>query len=76
MLSSDDLLVQNADAATADELFDVVDEEAICGDHNAVRFENSTEFAGLFQVEEDFSLSGCTEENGVEFFEQCGVGIV
>ncbi len=39
-------------------------------------FEDGAELAGLFEVEEDFAFAGGVEEDGVDFFEERGVGVV
>ena len=62
-------LVEDANAAAAYELFDIVDEETVCGDQDVVRFENCAELTGLFEVEQDFAFAGCPKEDGVKFFE-------
>ena len=62
-------LVQHANAATAHELFDVVDEEAVGGDHHVVGFEDAAELAGFFEIEQDLAFSGCPEEESVQFFQ-------
>jgi hypothetical protein len=54
----------------------VVDEEAVCGDRDVVGFEDRAELARLFEVEEDFAFAGGVDEDGVDFFEECGVGVV
>src|SRR5258707_7200815 len=59
-------LVQHANATAPDELFDVVDEEAVCSDRHVVRFEDGAEFTGFFEVEQHFSLAGCVEQDGVD----------
>jgi hypothetical protein len=41
-----------------------------------VGLEDRAEFAGLFEVEEQLALAGGAEQDGVEFFEQSGVGVV
>ena len=69
-------LVDDADSAAAYEFFDAVDEEAVGGDEHVVRLQHGAELAGLFEVEQQLALAGCAEEDGVEFFEQRGVGIV
>src|ERR1700730_12174318 len=69
-------LVQHANAATADELFDVVDEEAICGDGDVVRFQYGAELAGFFEIKQNFSFTRCVEQDGVDLFEQGDVGVV
>ena len=44
-------LVEYPYPATPDELFDVVDEEAVGGDGDVVRLQNGAELAGLFEIE-------------------------
>src|SRR5882757_534807 len=68
-------LVEDAHAAAPYEFFDVVDEEAVCGDRHVVRFEDGAELAGLFEVEKDFSFAWCVEQDSVNLFEQRGVGV-
>ncbi len=69
-------LLQHANSATAYEFFDVVYKEAVCGDHHVVWFENGAELAGLFEVEKNFTFAGRVEQDGVNLFEQSGVGVV
>jgi len=69
-------LVEDANAAAAYQLFDVVDEEAVRGDHHVMWFEDGAELAGLFEVEQDFSFARCVEQDGVDLFEQRCVGVV
>src|SRR5260370_5893328 len=52
-----DALFQHANSAAAYELLDVVDEEAVGGDHDVVGFENGAELAGLFEVEHEFAFA-------------------
>jgi hypothetical protein len=43
-------LVRHTNAATAYEFFDVVDEEAVCGDRDIVGFEDSAELSGVSEA--------------------------
>ncbi len=48
-------LVDDADAALTDELLHLIDEEAVCGDHDTGVVENGAELAALFEVERVFA---------------------
>ena len=69
-------LVDNTDSASAYELFDAVDEEAVGGYHDVLRFEDGAELAGLFEVEQELTVAGCAKQDGVNFLEESGVGVV
>ncbi len=43
---------------------------------DVVGFEDGAEFAGLFEVKQDFAFAGGAEEDSVEFFEKRGVRVV
>jgi hypothetical protein len=69
-------LVDDADTASAYELFYLVDEEAVGGYKDSCGFEDRAELAGLFEVEQELAFAGRVDQDGVEFFEQRRVGIV
>ena len=72
----DNLAGLERDPRYAFERGDICDEEAVRGDCDVVRFEDSAELAGLFEVEQDFSFTGRAEKYCVQFFEERGVGVV
>ena len=70
------LLVDYAHTTAADQLFNSVDEQAVRAYCDVVGLEDSAKFTGLLEIEQEPALTGCGEEDCLEFYEQRGVGMM
>src|SRR5882757_6117351 len=68
--------VHDANATTADQFFDVIDEETISGNCDSVGLKHSAELAWLFEIEQQLAASRSRHQDGVQLFEQRNVGAV
>jgi hypothetical protein len=69
-------LVDDADAAAANQFFDAIDEKTVGGDCHIVRLEYGAEFTRFFEVEQDPAVARRGQEDGAQFFQQREVRMV